>query len=391
MGKLALLDHYVQNLKHFRELERHELSGGVREFGLARARHVPPAHEEKSMSRIISALILAVAAATAFASEPLKLAPDAPESHIVVKGDTLWGISGKFLKEPWRWPEIWRLNKDQIKNPHLIYPGDVVLLDMSDGRPRLRLGKGVKTSGNVKLSPKVHSELLDKEIPSIPAHVIEPFISRPLVVGEKDLENAPSIIGTEESRVIVGNGDDIYVLGVQEDHPKWYVYRPGVPLKDPGTGEILGYEAFYLGTAQVKRPGEVTTMEVQTAKEEIIKGDLLVPAELPDLKSYVPRKAEYELTGQIISVYGGVGAGGKDSVIAINQGIQHGVEVGHVLGLFTKRTTTYRDKDGRNQTKELPEERYGVVFIFRTFDRVSYGLVMEATHPLVAGDAVHNP
>lgn len=365
--------------------------GGVREFGLARARHVPPVHEEKSMSRIISALILAVAAVTASASEPLKLAANAPESHIVVKGDTLWGISGKFLKEPWRWPEIWRLNKDQIKNPHLIYPGDVVLLDMSDGTPRLRLGKGVKTSGNVKLSPKVHSELIDKEIPSIPAHVIEPFISRPLVVGEKDLENAPRIIGTEESRVIVGNGDSIYVLGVQEEHPKWYIYRPGVPLKDPGTGEILGYEAFYLGTAAVKRPGEVSIMEVQTAKEEIIKGDLLVPAELPDLKSYVPRKAEFELSGQIVSVYGGVGAGGKDSVIAINQGIQHGVEVGHVLGLFTKRTTTYRDKDGRNQTKELPEERYGVVFIFRAFDRISYGLVMEAEQPLVAGDAVHNP
>lgn len=339
------------------------------------------------MSRIISGLILAVAAAAAFATEPLKLADNAPDRHIVVKGDTLWDISGKFLQEPWRWPEIWRLNKDQIKNPHLIYPGDIVYLDYVDGQPRLRLGKPVQG----KLSPKVHEEAIGKEIPSIPPNVIEPYISQPLVVDADELKDAPRIIGTPESRVIVGNGDEIFVLGVQEDHPKWYIYRPGTPLKDPASQEILGYEAFFLGTAQVKQAGEVTIMDILTSKEEILKGDLLLPAELPNLRSYVPHRAEQDISGLIMSVYGGVNAGGRHSVITINQGSQAGIEVGHVLGMFSKRSTMFKDKDGRNQTMALPEERYGLVFIFRTFDRVAYGLVMEATHPLAIGDAVRNP
>ncbi|MGB4468625.1 MAG: LysM peptidoglycan-binding domain-containing protein [Azovibrio sp.] len=339
------------------------------------------------MSRIISALILAVAAVTAFASEPLKLADNAPDRYMVVKGDTLWGISGKFLKEPWRWPEIWRLNKDQIKNPHLIYPGDIVLLDYADGRPRLRLGKPLPG----RLSPKVHEEVIGQEIPAIPPQAIEPYISQPLVVDANELIDAPRIIGTEESRVIMGNGDEIFVLGVQEDHPRWYIYRPGTPLKDPTTQEVLGYEAVYLGTAQMKQPGEVAIMEILGAREEVLKGDLLVPAEPPHLSAYVPRRAEQDIVGEVMSVYGGVSAGGRNSVITINQGSQAGVEVGHVLGMFGKRSTVFKDKEGRNQTMALPEERYGLVFVFRTFDRVAYALVMEASRPLAIGDAVRNP
>ena len=339
------------------------------------------------MSRIISALILAVAAVTAFANEPLKLADNAPERHMVVKGDTLWGISGKFLQEPWRWPEIWRLNKDQIKNPHLIYPGDIVFLDYVDGHPRLRLGKPLQG----KLSPKVHEEVIGQEIPAIPPQAIEPYISQPLVVDANELVDAPRIIGTEESRVIMGNGDEIFVLGVQEDHRRWYIYRPGIPLKDPTTQEVLGYEAVYLGTAQVKQAGEVTIMEILGAKEEVLNGDPLVPAELPNLSAYVPRRAEQDIVGQVMSVYGGVSAGGRNSVITINQGSQAGVEVGHVLGMFSKRSTVFQDKEGRSQTMALPEERYGLVFVFRTFDRVAYALVMNASRPLAIGDAVRNP
>lgn len=339
------------------------------------------------MSRIISALILAVAAATAFATEPLKLADNAPDRHVVVKGDTLWDISGKFLQEPWRWPEIWRFNKDQIKNPHLIYPGDIVYLDYVNGEPRLRLGKPVQG----KLSPTVHEEMIGQEIPAIPPSAIEPFISQPLIVDADSMVDAPRIIGTEESRVVMGNGDEIFVLGVQEDHQKWYIYRPGVPLKDPVTQEILGYEAVYLGVAQVKQLGEVTIMELLTAKEEILKGDFLVPAEKPHLSAYMPRRAEQDISGLVMSVYGGVSSGGRNSVISINRGSQEGVEVGHVLGIFSKRTTVYKDKEGRNQTMALPEERYGLIFVFRTFDRVSYGLVVESSHPLVIGDAIRNP
>ncbi|MCX8144771.1 MAG: LysM peptidoglycan-binding domain-containing protein [Azovibrio sp.] len=339
------------------------------------------------MSRIISALLLAVTAAAAYAGDSLQLAENVPDRHVVVKGDTLWGIAGKFLKEPWRWPEIWNLNREQIRNPHLIYPGDIVYLDYVDGKPRLRLGKPVAS----KLSPKVHEERLGQEIPAIPREAIEPYISQPLVVEADALKDAPRIIATNESRVIAGNGDEIFVLGLNEEHPRWHIYRPGVPLKDPATQEVLGFEAFFLGTAQLKQPGEVSILEVLASKEEILKGDLLVPADFPDLKSYVPRRAEQDISGLVMSVYGGVSAGGRNSVITLNRGSRDGVEVGHVLGLFSKRAAMYRDAEGRNQVMALPEERYGLVFVFRTFERVAYGLVMEASRPLAVGDAVRNP
>jgi hypothetical protein len=347
-----------------------------------------------------------VVATVAAAAEPVKLAPNAPTSYVVVKGDTLWDIAGKFLEKPWRWPEIWHLNQDQIKDPHWIYPGDVIVLDLSGGDPRLRLGKRV---GDDRLSPQVQSELIPREIPSIPVHVIEPFISKPLIVGANDMRDAPRIIGTDESRVILGNGDNIYVLGLEGNHPRWHIYRPGTPVRNPvgkpttyaewkarqdqqfNDPDILGYEAVYLGTAQVRTPGEVTIMEVLTAKEEILKGDLLVPAEEPTLEPYMPHEPSVKISGNIASVYGGVGSGGKDSVVALNVGAKNGIERGHVLGLFSRRTTVFKDKDGKARSMDLPEERYGVIFVFRVFDQVSYGLVMEASIPLTIGDVVKNP
>ncbi|MDR1350994.1 MAG: LysM peptidoglycan-binding domain-containing protein [Zoogloeaceae bacterium] len=391
------------------------------------------------MSRIISALLLvvAMAAVPAFADEPpLTLVDNAPDRYIVVKGDTLWDISGRFLNEPWRWPEIWRLNRAQIKNPHLIYPGDIVLLDYADGRPRLRLGKPIG-SGNVKLSPEVRSEQIAKAIPSIPPNAIEPFISRPLVVEANELADAPQLVGMDDNRVVIGHGDEIFALGISDDHPTWHIYRLGAALKNPvpdntfgetekdvlgpvetymrgplpaltpvGTekpvdpaiaavgkpGDVLGYEVVYLGTARLKELGEVSTLEVLTAREEILQGDLLMPAEEPTLKSYVPHVLEEEVVGgQVISVYGGVGVGSKFSIIALNLGENAGLEPGHVLGIYSKRTATYRDKSQRVQTIALPDKRNGVVFVFRVFGRVSYGLVMEAARPLVVGDVVRKP
>lgn len=371
-------------------------------------------------------------AAVAIAAEPIPLASNAPERYTVVKGDTLWGIAGKFLQDPWRWPEIWRLNKEQIKNPHWIYPGDIVFLDYVDGQPRLRLGKNLTGSGgNLKLSPEAHIELIDKAIPSIPANAIEAFISRPLVVEAGELNDAPRVIGTDESRVVMGNGDEIFALGVTENHPKWYIYRLGAPLKNPQPpesesltdqevlapvlrylrtpvyedeveaapgeaggkpGDVLGYEVVYLGTAQLKELDKVSTLEILSAKEEILKGDLLIPAEEPTLNSYMPHAVDHEVSGQVVSVHGGVNVGGKFSIVALNLGERVGIEPGHVLGIYTKRTTVYEDKDsGRNKTVDLPEKRNGLVFIFRVFNRISYGLVMEAVRPTVTGDSIRNP
>jgi hypothetical protein len=345
----------------------------------------------------------------AVAAEPVKLAQNAPNSYVVVKGDTLWDIAGRFLEKPWRWPEIFEINQDHIKDPHWIYPGDIIVLDLSGASPRLRVGKQLGSSGDGRLSPQVQSELIPREIPSIPVHIVEPFISRPLIVGVNDLRDAPRIIGTDESRVIVGNGDSIYVLGIDSDHPRWHIYRPGTPVKDPvkdvstyeawkarhdqrfDDPDILGYEAVYVGTAKIRRPGEVTIMEVLTAKEEILKGDLLVPAEEASLEPYMPHEPQADVAGNIAAVYGGVGSGGKDSVVALNIGANNGIERGHVLGLFSKRTTVFKDKDGKARSMDLPEERYGVVFVFRVFDRVSYALVMESSVPLAIGDVVRNP
>ncbi|MDR2637046.1 MAG: LysM peptidoglycan-binding domain-containing protein [Zoogloeaceae bacterium] len=345
------------------------------------------------MLRIICVLFVAVAATFstfARADEPLQLANNAPERYIVVKGDTLWGIAGKFLQEPWRWPEIWRLNRSQIKNPHLIYPGDAVLLDYEDGRPRLRLGKNV-----IRVSPTVYNEPIERAIPSIPANLIEPFISRPLIVGAEELSSSPRVVGADESRVIVGNGDEIYAIGVDEPHKRWAIYRLGQPLREAGAGpksEVLGYEAIYLGTAELKEKGEeVSVLNILTAKEEIFKGDRLIPEEEATLISYIPHKMEEEVSGKMLSVYGGVGTAGPLSVITLSLGEKDGLEPGHVLGLYGNRTTTYTDNDGRNRTLKLPEKRYGLVFVFRVFDRLSYGLVMEASHPLEIGDIVRNP
>ncbi|MDR0997336.1 MAG: LysM peptidoglycan-binding domain-containing protein [Zoogloeaceae bacterium] len=325
--------------------------------------------------------------APAKAQTPLRTRANAPDHYVVQKGDTLWKIAEMYLAEPWRWPEIWRMNKGDIKNPNLIYPGEVVLLDMSGGRPRLRLGKRV-----VELQPQVHVEELSEAIPAISPGLIEPFIVRPIV---DDVEKTPGpriIALAEEGRVLAGNGDEIFVMGINEDLPRWQIYRPGQPLKDPNTGEVLGYESFHLGMADVVRKGDpVSVLRVRSVKEEIKKGDYLAPAEEADIESWVPRAPAGEMDGAIVSVYGGVSTGGKNSVIVTNLGESSGIAPGDVLAIYSKRMARYQDDEGRSQTAELPEDRYGLVFVFRVFDRVSYALVMEAAHPLAIGDAVRNP
>ncbi|MDR0528947.1 MAG: LysM peptidoglycan-binding domain-containing protein [Zoogloeaceae bacterium] len=400
------------------------------------------------MSRIICALFVAAAAVFCGASRaeaPINLAKNAPDRYVVVKGDTLWGIAGKFLQEPWRWGEIWQINKKDIKNPHLIYPGDIVLLTYENGRPRLRLGK--KISGNagmdvVKVEPEAHIEQIADSIPSIPAHLIEAFISRPLVVGPNELRGSPRIVGVvDESHVIAGNGDEIFVQGVKEVHDQWSVYRLGEPLVNPvapPTPEdleglksvlggnriyarsttaairpwpcvqsrcdddpasqsailppgVLGYEVIYLGNARLKEAGDVSIMELTNVKEEIRQGDYLLPAPPLRLESYIPRKIEEKVAGHVVSVYGGVHMGGKFSVISLSLGSEQGLEVGHVLGLYSKRSVRYKDENGKARQVNLPEKRHGLVFVFRVFDRVSYALVMEADRPLAIGDAVNTP
>ena len=332
-------------------------------------------------------------------ADPIELASNAPDKHIVVKGDTLWGISGSFLKAPWRWPEVWQLNRDQIRNPHLIYPGDVVYLDNSGPTPRLRLGKTVGSSdaaqyaaaGQGKLEPMVRARALEKDaIPTISTAAIEAFINRPLIVDEKGLAGSPRIVASQEGRVYLGRGDKAYVRGIRDDSvTEWHVYRPAKPLLDPDTRQPLAYEALYLGTAQVVRKGDPATVMISGNAEEIGEGDRLVAAEPARTVNFAPRPPEKDVKGKIVSVYRGVSQVGKNSVVALNVGKQQGLDVGHVLEIqLTGRLAKDRET---NELVKLPNEPIGQLLVFRTFDTISYGLIVDATQSISVGDTVINP
>lgn len=339
------------------------------------------------MNRIISALILVVATTLcAAAGQPIQLADTAPQRHTVVPGDTLWGISAQFLKEPWRWPEIWRMNREQIKNPHRIYPGDVIILDRdASGNPMLRVQDS-------KLRPKIYSEQIDLAIPPIPPNVIEPFISAPLVIEANGLDSAARIVATQQDRVFLGNGDLAYVNDADPSKTQWQVYRNGKPMLDPADPkQILGYEAFYLGTATQTVPGQPATFQIQSAKQEIGRGDRLVPAARPALVAYVPHKPDTKVDGRVISIYGGVGSAGRGSIISLNQGSANGIEIGHVLALERNRTVVQRDEEDRKVEVTIPSERIGLAFVFRTFERISYALVVQSEGTVGVNDFVRTP
>jgi hypothetical protein len=298
---------------------------------------------------------------------------------------------------------LWGLNKEQIRNPHLIYPGYVIYLDrvrgqLSIGAPTGPGGAG-GASGTVRLSPRVRGESLAKQqIPSIPAAAIEPFLTRPLVIEPDGLDNAPTIIGTQADRVILAAGNTAYVRGMGNTKEEiWYVYRPGKALVDPDTNQTLAYEAIYLGTAQLTRGGDPATIMLTSAVQEIGAGDKLVAAGRPVPVNYAPHSPPTFLKGRVMSIYGGlgqVGEAGPLSIITVNRGKADGLELGHVLALYSHGATVRDVSKAKNDPDaliHLPDERSGLTFVFRVFDRVSYALVMHITRPVVPLDVVQTP
>lgn len=361
---------------------------------------------------------------------PIAFKADAPDRYVVVRGDTLWGISERFSDSPWRWPEIWNLNRDQIRNPHWIYPGDVIVLDRTTGRLSIAGadgktgtdgtgGTGTGTDGKpaagdatgdrrgldaggvvgtVKLSPRVRAESTARDaIPSIPPSAIEPFLSRPLVIEPDGLDNAPTIIATEENRVIIESGNRAYVRGMGDAKDEnWFIYRRGKALVDPDTNNTLGYEAVYLGTARVVRAGDPATVQLTTVTQEVGKGDKLLPVGVPEVPKYAPHAPAVFMQGRIMGIYGGlgkVGEAGPQSIITINRGRADGVEVGHVLALYRPGPliADASAKTNGKTTFKLPDERYGLAFVFRIYDRVSYALVMRVSRPVNPLDVVQTP
>ncbi|HEY7675349.1 MAG TPA: LysM peptidoglycan-binding domain-containing protein [Burkholderiales bacterium] len=360
------------------------------------------------MQKSITALFVVVllgGAPSGVAQDDLKLRENAPDRYVVQKGDTLWSIATKFLNDQWRWPEIWRMNQEQIRNPHLISPGDVLVLDRSVSPPRLRFAEGGAEAGGagrpdfVKLSPSIYTQPLGAyAIPAIPAKAIEPFLTQPLLIEPGGLNRAPRIVAAEENRVNVGAGSVAYVSGVGASaEPIWQVYRAGRPLIDPDSGRTLGFEAVFLGTARVTRSGEPATVQILDSKKEISAGDRLIPAPPPTIPNYVPHAPDFAVGGRIIGLYDSLATsvGGRDSIISINRGRRDGLEFGHVLAVY-RNLVIYDQQDylrSRDTSRriQLPPERYGLVFVFRTFESVSYALVMESSRPIQAGDIVEKP
>ncbi|MBB1652632.1 MULTISPECIES: LysM peptidoglycan-binding domain-containing protein [Delftia] len=350
-----------------------------------------------------------------------ELAPDAPDSYTVKRGDTLWGISGMYLRRPWRWPELWGMNMQAIANPHLIYPGQVLYLDKRDGYARLSTARPMGDGGEpgvVRVSPSTRSEsLAQAALPTLQPHLIEPFLAEPLVVDAEMLLRAPRLIATTDERVLMASGDRAYARGTAEAPlrkgdglPRQYrVFRDAVALKDPISGEVLGYEAKYLGLADliegetsleiVDGKGEKheqaspATVDLSRAKTEMRAGDRLLPAPERTYMNYAPHAPQSAVKAHVVSLYGdqAVRWAANNQVIAINKGTQDGMDVGTVLEL-TRRGVRIVDKTGdKKEEVQLPDERNGHAMVFRTFDRVSYALILEARRGVEVGDSLTSP
>jgi len=354
--------------------------------------------------KIFCFLIMSCLSFSAFSAD-LGLRSDHPEKYVVKKGDTLWDISAVFLKSPWLWPEIWQINP-QIRNPHLIYPGDVLELAFCDGKPCLKFSSGGR---NVKLSPGIRSSVNEHAIPPIPLDAIRPFLSRPRVVGQETLDLAPYILASQDEHLVAGADNKVYVRGIKENEQRnrYMVFRSGEvyrnpPLEGKKEGEILGYEALYIADAEMQHFGDPSTALITSSKREVLVGDRLLPEEDPLDVEFFPHAPDHEIDGKIISVMDGVSQIGQYQIVVLNKGAEDGLEAGHVLSIhkssrYVRDTIkrNYNAKKGKHQGSAeliaLPEERIGELMVFRTFDKVSYALVMELQRPAHIYDAVHLP
>ena len=364
----------------------------------------PLAHAQSD--RVVTPTQRATAQQVASAGVPLALLTDnAPASHTVQRGDTLWSIASLFLKTPWRWPELWGMNLQDIRNPHLIYPGQVLVLTKLGDRAQLTLAKaateGQLPTNTVKLSPRVRSELLaEGAIASIPLQLIAPFLSEAVVLSSDALAAAPRIVATQEGRVMISRGETAYVRGELAGVRNFSLFRQAKPLRDPSTQEVLGYEAGYIGTAEFVRAEGTSangglpvpaTFVMSTARQEAGVGDRLAPLPERDFSAYVPHPPSAQMRGQVISVYGEALTAGQNQIVAINQGQHDGMERGHVLALW-RAGAAATDRTGAKPVPiQLPDERSGLLFVFRVFDRVSYALILSAVDPIRPGDRFGNP
>jgi len=352
---------------------------------------------------------------------------DAPDVYTVVKGDTLWDISDRFLKQPWLWPTVWDYNP-QIANPHLIYPGDKIALEYINGKPTIVIardgkvlplnpapgtdtaastaGAGASGSGSSlnggssisatslnteRLSPRIRAESLDDAIPMIPADAIQQFLVHPRVVPAEVIAKAPYIVGNYDGRLISAVGHQVYARGrMSREQTRFGVFRKTKQLRDPVTREVLGYEVAHVADAKLLNIGDPSTLGITSNKMETIAGDLLLPKTTDGIShTYVPRMPEIRGEGRIISLVNAISQTGSDQVVVLNLGDRSGIKIGDVLAVES-RGGSIIDTRGRNSFERvrMPNTRTGVLMVFQTFDKVSYALVMESTRPVLLNDVV---
>jgi hypothetical protein len=350
-------------------------------------------------------------------ADQVRLQDNAPEQHIVVKGDTLWGISETFLKDPWQWPNVWRMNREEIKNPHLIYPGDVVRLTRDgDGNPRLTLEKGPRLNRTVKLSPHAYSEPIVIEetgIPSIPSEAITPLLSRGGVAEPSDLEKAPHILGSNDERVMFGTYDRVYASPGDGGTLDWRIVRLGQPIRNPDNKEdVLAYELVHVGEARTLSPGDPQLVGITHADQEVLERDRLLPAWKGAPIQYVPHAPDKPIAAKVAAMMGGNVHAGAWMTVILDKGLRDGLEQGHVLALYRAGRSVADPKclradkiaflaggeghandctPDKNDHGVLPDTRIGLVFVYRVFNKVAYALVMKSDEQIALGDSARNP
>jgi hypothetical protein len=360
-----------------------------------------PRAGRSSFRRFIAAAALLTLVGTATVAQDAAgptLNPDRPDRYVVRPGDTLWGISSLFLRDPWYWPEIWTVNP-QVANPHLIYPGDVLNLVYVDGRPQLQMERGgggsvARASGTDRLSPRIREQQLGDAITTIPYAVIAPFLTRGTVLERNEISKLPYVVAMREELLVGAAGNDLYVRGdVAGEDSTYSVVHVGEKLIDPDNGDVVAYEATYVGEGVVRRTGDPSTLHLNNTAREALRGDRLLAVEQPFPLQFQPRPPGKAVDGRIIHVVDGVYTFGQYQVVVLNRGSRHGLEAGHVLTVLRagERVTDIVQPGLFGDKVRLPDEEAGTVMVFRTYDRISYALVMRSSAQLREFDKVKNP
>ena len=332
----------------------------------------------------------------------MALAPNAPDSYTVKRGDTLWGIAKVFLKDPWYWPEIWQVNP-QVQNPHLIYPGDTLHLVYVDGRPRIVLQPGLQRGNGARVEPRVRSQPLEAAITTIPYETVAAFMSKPSVLDKDQIASAPHVLGTRDNHIIMADDNTVYAVGFKEPAQLGTSYnfvRVGEALRDPEDNRILGYNGVYTGTGHVTRIGDPATLIVTASNRETYPGDKLFAGGVDVPLDFIPSVPKTPIKGSIIAVSDGVAVIGQYEVVVINRGVRDGLTPGNVLAVYSVQPDMYdNSKNGYvhptanmfAKKVPVPEERTGTFMVFKTFERMSFGLIMEATDVIHVDDHVETP